>query len=189
MRHEELKNMENMEKKQSPEKEKPPFLYHGSPHKIEELEPQTKSHREKEEGKLVYATSEFTDAIMFLQKTDLTGHFIIDNEKVAYAIIVGDKEKFVERDKGGHIHVLPSDKFKPSPHKGMSNEWVSKESIKPVEVREYDLALDAMLENGVQVYFVDETTYQQIRKAEDRGFSILKGLESENKKRNINVKL
>lgn len=178
-----------MEKKQSPEKEKPPFLYHGSPYKIEELEPQTKPHREKEEGKLVYATSELTDAIMFLQKTDLTGHFIINNEKIAYAIIVGDKEKFMERDKGGHIHILPSDKFKPSSHKGMSNEWVSNEGIKPVEVKEYNSALDAMLENGVQVYFVDEPTYQQIRRAEDHGYSILRSLESENKKRNVNVKL
>lgn len=181
--------MENLEKNQSPEKEKPPFLYHGSPHKIEELEPQTKPHREKEEGELVYATSELTDAIMFLQKTDLTGHFIINNEKVAYVIVVGDREKFMERDRGGHVYVLPSDRFKPSPHKGMSNEWVSKESVKPVEVKEYNSALDAMIENGVQVYFLDKATYQQIRRAEDHGYSILKNLESENKRLNLNVKL
>ena len=137
---------------------------------------------------MVYATSELTDAIMFLQKTDLTGHFIIDDEKIAYAIIVGDREKFAERDAGGYIYVLPSDKFEPSPHKGMSNEWVSKEGVKPVEVKEYNSALDAMLENSVQVYFVNDATYQKIRRAEDHGCSILKSLESENKRRNINVK-
>jgi hypothetical protein len=181
--------MENTENKQSPKQEKPPFLYHGSPHKIKELEPRTKPHREKEEGKLVYATSELTDAIMFLQKTALTGHFVVEGERVAYAVIVGNREKFIERDKGGHIHVLPSDTFETSPHRGMSNEWVSKEGVKPVEVIEHTSALDAMLENGVQVYFVDEATYQQIRRAEDHGYSILKSLESENQKRGVNVKL
>lgn len=181
--------MENLEEKQSSDKEKPSFLYHGSPHRIEELIPKTKPHREKEEGELVYATSEFTDAIMFLQKTNLTGHCIINNEKVAYAIIVGDREEFIKKDNGGHVHVLSSDKFKPSPHKGMLNEWVSAESVKPLEIKEYDSALNAMLEAGVQVYFLDEAKYSEIRKTGSHGYALLKNLESENKKRNINIKI
>jgi len=176
----------------SPEKEKPPLLYHGSPHKVEELEPRTKPHREKEGAKFVYATSEISDASMFMAKRlglGLTGHFIVEEEKVAYAIIVWNREEFLKKDKGGHIHILPSDKFEPSSYEGMSNEWVSKEDIKPIKTLEYDSALDAMLENEVQVYFVDEDLYQQIRRAEDHGYSILKSLESENKRRSINIKL
>ena len=181
--------MENLEDQKSPEKkEKPPFLYHGSPHRIEELQPRTKPHREKEEGNLVFATSEVADASMFLYKAALTGHFLIEGKNVAFAVIVGSKEEFLKKDRGGHIHVLPNDTFQPSPHKGMSDEWVSKESVKPVKILEYDSALDAMLENGVQVYFVDNLTLQKIRDASDHGYSIFQSLESENQKRGINVK-
>lgn len=181
--------IENIKKEQSPEKEKPSFLYHGSPHKIEELEPRTKPRREKEEGKLIYATSKIEDASMFMAEgLGLTGHFVVDGESVPHAIIVSDRGEFLKRDRGGNIHILPGDGFKPSPHEGMSNEWASKERVKPVKVLEYNSALDAMLENGVQVYFVDEATYQQIRNAKDHGYSILKNLESENKRRSTNIK-
>jgi len=181
--------MENLETQKSPErKEKPPFLYHGSPHKTEELQPRTKPHREKNEGKLVFATSEIADASMFLCKTSLTGHALVNGEKVAYAIIAEDREEFLKKDKGGHIHVLPSDTFNPSPHSGMSNEWVSQEGVKPSKIIEYSSALDAMLEFGVQVYFVDENTYQQIRSSKDFGYSIFQSLQSENQKRGINVR-
>lgn len=181
--------MENLDNQKSPEKkEKPEFFYHGSPHIIEELEPRTKPHREKEEGNLVFATSEIADAVMFLYKTALTGHFLVDGKKVAYAVIVEDREEFLKKDKGGHIHILPGDTFEPSPHKGMSNEWVSKEGVKPSEVLEYDSALNTMLEFSVQVYFVDEATLQQIRTAKDHGYSIFQKLQSENQRRGINVK-
>lgn len=168
---------------------KPEFLYHGSPHRdIKELEPRTKLHREKEEGKLVFATSEIADASMFLYKTALTGHFLVEGERIAYAVIVDDREEFLKKDKGGQIHVLPSETFESSPHSGMSNEWVSKESVKPTKVLEYDSALNTMLEYGVQVYFVDENTYQQIRNSKDHGYSIFQSLKSENQRRGMNIK-
>lgn len=169
-------------------KEKPEFLYHGSPHRIEELQPRTKPHREKEEDKLVFATSEIGDASMFLYKTALTGHFMVEEESIGYAVIVEDRKELLRKDKGGHIHVLSSRTFDPTPYKGMSNEWVSKEGVKPKKVIEYDSALNAMLEYGVQVYFVDDITYQKIRNAEDHGYSIFQNLQSENQTRDINVK-
>lgn len=189
-----LRGMENSNIKMSEElpkleqKEKPDFLYHGSPHRIEELEPRTKPHREKEEGKLVFATSETGDASMFLYKTALTGHFMIKGERIGYTVIVEDKDEFLKNDKGGHIHVLLSETFEPTPHSGMSNEWVSKEGVKPEKVMEYDSALNAMIEYGIQVYFVDNDTYQKIRRAEDHGYSIFKNLQSENQLRGVNVK-
>ncbi len=181
--------MENLENQKSPKKkEKPPFLYHGSSHRIDKLQPKTKPHREQEEGALVFATSEIEDAAMFLRPMSMSGHFVVDREKVAYAIAVSTREEFLNNDNGGHIHVLPSNTFEPSPNRGMSNEWVSKVGVKPVKVLKYDSALDAMLENGVQVYFVDNSTLQKIRHASDHGYAILKGLESENQRRGVNVK-
>jgi len=44
-----------------------------------------------------------------------------------------------------------------------------------------------MIENGVQVYFVDQATFSELKKAPDHGLSILKKLESENQKRGQNV--
>lgn len=44
-----------------------------------------------------------------------------------------------------------------------------------------------MIENGVQVYFVDKPTFKKIQGAEDHGLSILKTLESENQRRGKNV--
>lgn len=167
---------------------KPQFLYHGSPNRIEQLEPRTKPHREKEEGKLVYATSELTDAIMFLQRTAMTGQFLVRGEKVVYAIIVSNREEFIEKDIGGYLHILPSKTFEPSPYKGMPNEWVSKDAVQPTEVIKYLSALDTMIENGIQVYFVDQDMLQQIRDTVDHGYDIFKKLESENKRRGVNIK-
>jgi len=181
--------MENLENQKSPEKkEKPLFFYHGSPHRIEELKPRTKPHREKEEGPLVFATPDIKDAAMFLRHMSMTGHFMVNGEKIAYAIVAGTREEFLKNDDGGHIHVLPNDTFEPSPHEGMSNEWVSKVSVKPVKVIEYGSGLDAMLEYGVQVYFVDNPTLQKIRDAQDHGYAILQNMQSENQRRGINIK-
>ena len=44
-----------------------------------------------------------------------------------------------------------------------------------------------MLENKVQVYFIDQETYKKIQESDDDGLSILKNLESENQKTGINV--
>ena len=69
----------------------------------------------------------------------------------------------------------------------MTDEWYSKEKVKPLRQIEYASALDAMIENGVQVYFVEPETFKKIREAEDHGFSIIKNLESENQRRKTNI--
>jgi len=45
-----------------------------------------------------------------------------------------------------------------------------------------------MIENGVQVYFVDGETHRKIRASKDHGLSIYRELESENQKRGVNIK-
>lgn len=172
-----------------PSKEKPPFLYHGSPHKgIEEFEPRISKGTGEEFGAMVYATPDLATASAFLaevKKEWSAGRF----GDTFYVLIPFPREEFIKNDKGGHIYVLPSDTFESDPKRGLGEyEWASKTSVKPTKKIEYPSALDAMLENGVQVYFVDDNTYKQIKESNDHGFSILKNIESENQKRGTNIK-
>lgn len=170
-------------------KEKPKTLYHGSRHKnIEELEPRRKSHRDPEEGELIFATQDLALATIFMASglcpTD-SGRF----GNTPYVIFRESREKFIENDYGGHIYILPSDTFTTDRNKGLGTyEWTSQKKVKPLDKIEFTSALDAMLENGVQVYFADEEIFRSILDASDHGYSILKSLESENKRRTINVK-
>ncbi|MDP3954567.1 MAG: hypothetical protein Q8Q06_04085 [bacterium] len=167
-------------------KEKPEFLYHGSPHRgIEELEPRAKSHRDPAEGAQVFATQEMGLAAIFMtEKVAESGL----HDRIPYAIIAEPREDFIKNDKGGHIYVLPSDGFVCDPEKGLREyEWTSKSPVRPVKTMEYNSALDAMIENGVQVYFIEPKTLQEIRQAKDMGLSILQRLESENQKRGVSI--
>jgi hypothetical protein len=179
--------METLETQKSPErKEKPPFLYHGSRHRnIEILKPNKRSFRDPEEGELVFATQDIALASIFMGDVRMNGKF----DEIPYAVIIGSREEFIKNDKGGHIYVISSETFTSDPNKGLGiYEWTSKEPVKPLKKIEYDSALDAMLENGVQVYFVDEDKYKKIKESKDHGLSIFRELESENQRRGINIR-
>jgi len=62
-------------------------------------------------------------------------------------------------------------------------EWTSREPVKPLSETEHPSALDAMIENGVQVYFVDKKTFDEIAAADDHGRQLLASLRSENMRR------
>ena len=178
-----------MEKKQLPEKEKPPFLYHGSLHgEIEEFEPRVSKGSGEKYGELIYASPDLATASIFM--AEVKGEWSAGRlGDISYVLIPVPRDEFIENDKGGHIYVLPSDTFSTEAGRGMGEyEWASTERVKPVKNLEYHSALDAMLENGIQVYFIDKETHKQIKESKDHGYSILKGLNSENKQRGINVK-
>lgn len=180
--------MERMGRDTENKAERPPLLYHGSiaPH-LEKLEPRFESWRDKEEGPQVFATPDKRLATIFAGKTKqmvTSGKF----DDTPYAIILEPREKFVENDKGGYIYTLPSENFECDPQKGLgAGEWTCKVTVKPQGAEKFDSALDAMLDAGVQVYFVHESTHQAILKSEDHGYSILKNLKSENQNRGINI--
>ena len=180
-----IKNTENKEQQLS--KEKPPLLYHGSAHKsLEELKPQGRSHRE-EEGELLYATPDMAIASIFLVGGAHYGCGKFGD--VFYAWIIADRDEFVRNDKGGHVYVLPSDSFDINQGREFGNdEYVSKEPVKPVKTIEFASAIDAMIENGTQVYFLDQATYEKIQASKDHGFSIFNSLESENQRMGKNIK-
>ncbi len=176
-----------MESKETTEIKKPDFLYHASSNSnTDVIEPKRNSFRDPGEGKVVFATSSKPYASMFLVRghDDWThkGRF-----NGVYYTVINDRERFKNLDKGGSIYFLPSDTFSYDESKGMGSiEWTSKVKVTPVKREGYRSGLNAMIDNGVQVYFVDKETWKKINESDDHGFRILSELESENKKVNRN---
>jgi len=167
---------------------KPKFLYHASQDpNIDVLEPRAESMRDPNEGPVVFATPSLPYVTMFLVNSDdswtTKGQF-----NSVYYTVVSDKNRFLMADKGGVVYTLPNDTFYCDPEKGMGRrEWVSKKPVNPVKKKHYKSGLEAMIDSGVQVYFVGKQTFQKIRQAEDHGFSILQSIQSENQRLNKNV--
>ncbi len=180
--------IENPDVKNTIEQEKPPFLYHGSPHGgVEELNPSRKKQRDINEGPKIFATPNLWLATLYMANE--SGKDCGTFNGTPYTLIIGSREEFIAKDKGGHIYVLPSDKFTSNPDKGLGRlEWTSDEKVKPIKTIEFKSTLDAIIENGVQVYFVDAETRAKIKNASDHGLAILKNLKSENTERGINAK-
>lgn len=78
-------------------------------------------------------------------------------------VVIKDKNLFTKLDKGGSVCKLSSDSFGCDLNKGMGGvEWTSKENVKPIDKVNYDSTLTAMLDNGLQVYFIDNYTFNRI---------------------------
>jgi len=183
--------MENFEKHYSIERnEKPPFLYHASQNRnIEEFTPRAEKVRDANEGPVVFATPDLALATTFLVRADDAWSQKGKINGITYIAIRGEK-KFRQRDKGGSIYRLSSNSFDFDPHKGMGkDEWVSKNSVKPLEKTDVDSALEAMITNGVQVYFVEKKSFYNLvyAKSGEEILDVLESMQSENKKRGKNV--
>lgn len=190
-------NMNNFEGKinRIEKQEKPEFLYHASGNKdIKEFEPRRKKMRDHEEGQVIFATPNLALASAFLMnELDDSWSHKGDINGIPYAVIK-DKDLFTKFDKGGSIYKLPSDSFNCDLNKGMGKfEWISRENVKPIDKIDYDSTLTAMLNNGLQVYFINEDTFSKINNLKMpveviKLIKILQGLKSENQLRNINYK-
>lgn len=178
----EMSNIEDL-----PILEKPPYLYHGSSSAdLEELTPQQRSYRDVNEGPCVFATPDLAMATVFMSREGKHSGFF---EDVPWVVIVKDRDEFIKEDKGGVVYVLPTEEFKCDSRKGLGIfEWTCDVGVKPKEIIKYPSSLGAMLESGVQVFFVDSVTEEKIKKSDDHGLSILQNLQSENQRRGINVR-
>jgi hypothetical protein len=167
--------------------EKPPKLYHGSPDRnIEVFEPRISKGSGEAYGPLVYASPDLAISSAYLADIPRrwsSGQF----GDVPYALITVPRDEFIANDKGGCIYVLPTETFEPDRGLG-SAEWASTVPVKPVEKLEFPSALDAMLDHGVQVYFVTPEQHAQIRSSPDHGLSTLNSMTSENQSRGVNPK-
>lgn len=180
MRELKLTIMESFEDKKSPEK--PEFVWHGSPKAgIEEFFPRVSIGTGSEFGAKVYASNDLATASMFMAdvgKTWSAGEI----NGTPYAIIPLTKEEFLDRNnKGGFLYKLPGETFFSDPKRGMGEkEWASSVPVKPIEVKKIDSVLDVMIENRVQVYFVTDEQYQEMRSSGQPSWTFLKNLQSEN---------
>ncbi len=172
----------------SQEFKKPTVLYHASQNRnLEVLEPRAESIRHPDEGPVVFATTEKPYQFLVPSGDDWTKKVKFNEVSVH---IISDRKRYEEADKGGAIYYLDPTTFSNEYPKygGSRGEWTSKVAIKPFKKEEYESGLQAQLENGVQIFFVDKETFDQIVKAPDHGKGILKSLDSENSIRGINPK-
>lgn len=170
--------------------EKPEFLYHGSPNKkIEIIEPRKKFIRDKDEGAKVFAGAENIAAMFMTRFGDSMTQ--IGTHNGVPCVVIRDRNHFFKKDKGGAIYKVHSEKFENDPERPFGrNEWTSDQPVEPIDKEEFESSLTAMLDKGVQVYFVDKKTfykYKYTNKGEE-GLNMLKGIQSENEKRNINIR-
>lgn len=166
---------------------KPSILYHASPNKnIDVFEPRNEHVRDINEGPVVFATPHVDLASCFLFEND-DSWVSISRFNSVQVIIVSDRERFEREDHGGVIYELPSDTFVHEIRGGAKDEWTSRVSAKPTGKTEYKSALEAMLEHGVQVYFVDKSIFVKINNSKDNGMATLRTLDSENSVKNVNI--
>jgi hypothetical protein len=149
--------------------EHPHELYHGTSHKINgPLKPP------------VFATARKDIAALFMFPADVLSSIGFE-KNIAYICIWGSLESFSPKDKGGFLYVLPTDHFEKI---GKDYEWQNFQEVSPIEVKEFSLAIDGMIDCGVEVYFIDnEEVFDRIVADKDNRFPILRGRQSENQKR------
>lgn len=182
--------MKNPERFYQEGKEKPPVVYHASQNPdIEEFTPQQGRVRDPDEGPVIFATPDKALASAFLVENHNDDWMVIGfYSDVPVVVIRADREKFILKDKGGTIYNLPATSFDFDLNKGMGErEWTSRFPVKPIGKKKCSSALDEMVSNGVQVYFVTQSEFKAIKEAEDYGLGILKGLKSENQRRQRNI--
>lgn len=165
------------EKNFIPKPEKPPVLYHASRSgEIDIFEPRIGKRRDENEGAQVFATPSKAMATIFLVDTDDSWTQSGAMDDVPY-IIISDRQRFESLDQGGYIYSLPSDSFETDLEKGLRElEYTSAESVEPNGREFVPSALQAMIENGVKVYFVDQDTWREIQESEDHGEKIVSTL-------------
>ncbi len=105
-----------------------------------------------------------------------------------HCLVIADEQKFKDLDRGGALYSVLSKDFEENKDKRGGFTYSSTQAVKPESKISVDSGLDTMIENGVQVYFVDKETLKKIKADEKHGRNILTGLESENQKRNKNIK-
>jgi len=84
--------------------------------------------------------------------------------------VIGDEKRFKTEDRGGYVYELPGDEFECDVERGVDKcEWVAKGQVNPTNKIYFPYALNAMIESGVRVYFVDMATLRQIKERKIMG--------------------
>lgn len=149
------------------EKEKPPFLYHGTlDGSIAEFEPRGAQERPDEEL-AVYASPDFEIAAQSMANSFVSNGGILNGRK--FVCIPMTREEFLEKDHGGVIYKLPSDSFDINEGKGFGGdkEWISKTAVKPLSHERFPSLLQKLLEQETEVYFIEPGMVPVITEAQN----------------------
>lgn len=167
----------------APKPEKPSVLYHATRSgEIVVFEPRNKKTRSDTEGPKVFGAPSKALATIFLVEWDDSWARSGTIDGIPY-IVISDFERFKKADVGGYMYTLPSNSFENDPDIGSGeNEWTSSTAVTPTEKEFIPSAIQAMIENGVQVYFVNQNTFTEILNAPNYGCEIIQGLVPENNK-------
>jgi hypothetical protein len=159
----------------------PTILFHASQNKnIQEFEPRNETIRDDSEGPVIFATPDKAYASCFIVPSDDSWVKISRyGDRPEWHLIVCDKSRFMKADNGGAIYTLPIDGFSFDIAKNMGHaEWTSTKKVRPFLSESFDSGLQAMIELGVKVHFVDEDTFRKIEDSEDHGEKIVSRLPS-----------
>ncbi len=144
-------------------------LYHASLNQnIKVFEPRAERVRDHAEKAVVFATPSFRLASCYLFRWDNSWVFqsvLPEDDKAGYKVrmVIADKERFLNEDKGGAIYILPSKSFGFSKDKGLGiYEWTSQEKVIPFAQLNFTSALEAMEKLGVQLHFVDAEQFKHV---------------------------
>lgn len=161
-------------------------LYHASENPdIEALEPRAIGKRDPQDNARVYATDDEAYASMFLVKSDdsWTFKFGLEDEglEAHWFICISDKDRYLEKDKGGIIYSLPKEQFIPVPDCS-TPEWISLQPVNITGKKFYASGIDAMLKHNVQVYFTSPNQFQAIRETKNsqKRLRLLRQMANEN---------
>ena len=166
--------------------EKPPVLYHASQADIELLTPRAITRRERDSGPMIFASPDKAIAAAFLFPWDDSWVKMGTIEDEPY-MVISDELRFRQLDKGGYIYSIPSQTFETDMEKGLrALEYTSSEAVRPTGREFFPSALDAMIDYGIKVYFVDKEIFTELEGAPDQGKEIMSKLTVVNKESKSN---
>ena len=144
----------------------PTVLYHGSPVRgIKTLKPKQKRTRKLGDGAVVFASPYIGFAAQFINRVDDRGSCGCSFGDGPFCFICNAG---AWKDFGGSIYEVPVDGFSFDPNKGRGRrEWTSREKVRTLKETRFESAKDAMIENNVQLFFVDDATFKDVAAARE----------------------
>jgi len=138
-------------------------LYHSSQKKnLKLLIPQKTLSHDKYIGDFVFATYNKYLAIMYLA-TKGVGILMNPKKPDMTIVICANEKEYLITDKGGAVYEMTDDGFFDSPQSGLGEyEKVTKKPVKPLKKVIFESSIDALVNNGVKVYFVNAKMFNSL---------------------------
>lgn len=144
------------------------MLYHASTNKnLTRIKPQRTLSKDKYIGDYVFATSDKKLAAMYLATRGVPT--LMNTKSSSPRILIfAESTEYIRRDIGGAIYQVPRDSFKKTPQTELEDsELVSEVEVKPIRKKVYSSSISALQEAGIDIYFVDQTQFDEFIKSKN----------------------